>query len=102
MIVPYAHTADLDALDERTSGELISLAQRTQKILRDVYRPHGYNLGMNLGEAAGAGVAAHLHLHFLPRWFGDSNFMTPIGETRVIPEDLNATYDKLAPAFNPQ
>ena len=99
MIVPFEHTADFAALPKETSDEMMDLAKRAQGILEAVYRPHGFNLGMNLGQAAGAGVSDHLHLHVLPRWTGDSNFMTTVGETRVIPEDLKTTYDKLRGRF---
>lgn len=99
MVVPFEHTADFAALDKETSDEMMDLAKRAQGILGEVYRPHGFNLGMNLGRAAGAGVSDHLHLHVLPRWSGDSNFMTTVGETRVIPEDLRTTYDKLRGRF---
>ncbi|MCA1593813.1 MAG: HIT domain-containing protein [Acidobacteria bacterium] len=99
MIVPYEHTAELAALSKETSDELMDLAKRAQAILREVYRPHGFNLGMNLGRAAGAGVADHLHLHLMPRWTGDTNFMTTVGEARVLPEDLRMTYDKLRVCF---
>ena len=95
MIVPFEHTADFSNLAKETSDELMDLAKRSQAILAETYRPHGFNLGMNLGQAAGAGVTDHLHLHVLPRWSGDANFMTTVGETRVIPEDLRTTYDKL-------
>ena len=78
---------------------MMELAQRSERALRETYHPDGLNLGMNLGQAAGAGVAGHLHLHILPRWFADSNFMTTVGETRVLPEDLAATYEKLLPLF---
>jgi ATP adenylyltransferase len=99
MIVPIQHSADLDELPDETTNEMMNLAKRCQSILREVYRPNGFNLGMNLGKAAGAGVADHLHLHVLPRWIGDANFMTSIGETRTIPEDLRVTYDKLKDKF---
>jgi ATP adenylyltransferase len=99
MIVPFEHTADFAALPKETSDEMMDLAKRAQGILEEVYHPHGFNLGMNLGQAAGAGVSDHLHLHVLPRWTGDSNFMTTVGETRVIPEDLKTTYDKLRGRF---
>ena len=99
MIVPFEHAADLDAISKETSDELMDLAKRVQTALRDAYHPHGFNLGMNLGQAAGAGVADHLHLHVMPRWTGDANFMTTVGETRVIPEDLRTTYDKLRERF---
>jgi ATP adenylyltransferase len=99
MIVPHEHVADLFDVSKETSDELMDLAKRSQAILREVYHPHGFNLGMNLGQAAGAGVADHLHLHVMPRWMGDANFMTTVGETRVIPEDLRTTYDKLKGQF---
>ena len=99
MVAPYAHVGTLGELAADTLLEMMLLAQKLQKTLDDCYRPEGYNLGMNLGKCAGAGVAAHLHLHLLPRWTGDSNFMTVIGETRVQPEDLGNTYDKLARYF---
>jgi ATP adenylyltransferase len=99
MIVPFEHTADFAALAKETSDELMDLAKRAQALLEETYHPHGFNLGMNLGQAAGAGVSDHLHLHVLPRWSGDANFMTTVGETRVIPEDLRATFDKLRGRF---
>ena len=95
MIVPYEHVADLDAGSKPATDEMMDLAKRAQTILREVYRPDGFNLGMNLGRAAGAGVVGHVHLHIMPRWVGDTNFMTTVGETRVLPEDLRTTYDKL-------
>lgn len=95
MIVPYAHIADLDAAEKRVTDEIMDLAKRCQTALRNAYQPHGFNLGMNFGKAAGAGVAEHFHLHFLPRWVGDANFMTAVGETRTIPESLKTTYEKL-------
>jgi len=99
MVVPYAHVANLTDLDLDTMGEMMELARETQSALSSTYRPQGYNLGMNLGKSAGAGVADHLHLHFLPRWKGDTNFMSSIAETRVLPEDLSTTYDKLVGFF---
>jgi ATP adenylyltransferase len=100
MIIPYEHVAELSDLPKETSDELMDLTKHMQGVLREVYRPHGFNLGMNLGRAAGAGVAEHLHMHIMPRWTGDSNFMTTVGETRVIPEDLRTTYDKLVKAVS--
>jgi len=99
MIVPFAHLADLDKADKDITDELMDLTKRCQTALREVYNPHGFNLGMNLGRAAGAGVAEHFHLHILPRWVGDANFMTAISETRTIPEDLRTTYEKLKDKF---
>ena len=99
MIVPYDHTADFAGLNKSTSDEMMDLAKRTQGIIAAQYKPDGFNLGMNLGVAAGAGIANHLHLHILPRWKGDANFMTTIGETRVLPESLEGTYQKLVKHF---
>jgi ATP adenylyltransferase len=99
MIVPNAHVAELNLCDAGTLGEMMLLAQRTETALRTNYKPDGMNLGMNLGRAAGAGVVGHLHLHMLPRWIGDSNFMTVTGETRVHPEDLKTTYERLSKAL---
>ncbi len=95
LVVPYQHLDSLAKLPAVAAEELIHLAQRMETVLREVYRPDGINLGMNLGEAAGAGVAEHLHLHVLPRWFGDSNFMTATAETRVLPELLDQTWERL-------
>lgn len=100
MIAPYAHVAELEQIEKATLAEMMELAQKVQASLKAGYKPEGSNLGMNLGKCAGAGVADHLHLHILPRWSGDSNFMTVIGETRVQPEDLLTTYDKLVGFFN--
>jgi len=99
MVIPYAHVGHLEQLPPETLVEMMELAQKVQDVLQKCYHPEGYNLGMNIGKCAGAGVADHLHLHLLPRWTGDSNFMTVVGETRVQPEDLLTTYDKLAPFF---
>lgn len=99
LIVPYAHLGELDAAPKETTDELMDLTKRSQTLLRATYSPHGFNLGMNLGRAAGAGVADHIHLHIMPRWMGDTNFMSNIGETRVIPEDLKTTYSKLHGKF---
>lgn len=99
LVVPYAHVAQLVELQAESMAEMMEMAQRLNSSIAAAYRPEGYNLGMNIGKAAGAGVADHLHLHFLPRWFGSSNFITVVGETRVLPEDLNTTYAKLASFF---
>ena len=99
MVVPYEHVGDLGSADPATLSEMMLLAQRVQGALGKTYRPEGYNLGMNLGRAAGAGVTGHIHLHVLPRWGGDGNFMTVVGETRVEPEDLATTYDRLHKAL---
>jgi len=95
LILPYAHVDSLAALDSATASEMIGLAQRLELALRSVYRPHGINFGMNLGEAAGAGVAAHMHMHALPRWIGDTSFITVTADTRVLPETLDTTWVRL-------
>jgi ATP adenylyltransferase len=99
MIVPYAHVASMLDLPEETLAEMMLLARDAERHLRAVYRPDGLNVGMNLGESAGAGIAGHLHLHALPRWTGDTSFMTVVGETRVLPEDLEVTWRRLRDAF---
>jgi ATP adenylyltransferase len=99
LVVPNQHVGDLDAADKATTDELMDLAKRCQTALRDAYQPGGFNLGMNLGRAGGAGIANHIHLHVMPRWAGDTNFISTIGETRVIPEDLATTYRKLRDKF---
>jgi ATP adenylyltransferase len=99
MIAPYAHVSRLAQLAEPDAEEMMRLARRSEAILEDVYHPDGLNLGLNLGEAAGAGIEQHIHLHVLPRWNGDANFMTAVADTRVIPEALSDTYAKLKRAF---
>ena len=99
MIVPYAHVAELNLCDADALKEMMELAQRMEAAFRANYGPDGMNLGMNLGKAAGAGVEGHLHLHMMPRWIGDSNFMTVTGETRVQPEELTTTFEKLKRAL---
>ncbi|MBI3669356.1 MAG: HIT domain-containing protein [Acidobacteria bacterium] len=101
MIVPLAHVAELAQCDAATLSEMMQLAQRVTAALTTAYHPEGFNLGMNLGRCAGAGVTGHLHLHLLPRWAGDTNFMTTVSETRLHPEDLAITYDKLRRALQP-
>jgi ATP adenylyltransferase len=99
MVVPYAHGGELKDCAAETLAEIMQLAQRMQLAIESAYHPQGYNLGMNLGRSAGAGVAGHLHMHVLPRWSGDSNFMTTVAETRVQPEELPTTYEKLRRAL---
>jgi len=99
MVIPYRHVDSLAGLDAADAREMMDLAQRTETCLRRVYRPDGLNFGMNLGESAGAGVADHIHLHALPRWSGDTNFMTVTAETRVLPETLDITWSRLREAF---
>ncbi|HEY1482401.1 MAG TPA: HIT domain-containing protein [Candidatus Acidoferrum sp.] len=99
MMVPYDHVARLGLCKPEALNEMMELARRVEAAFQEDYRPDGMNLGMNLGRAAGAGVTGHLHLHMLPRWMGDSNFMTVVGETRVHPEELKTTYKKLKKAL---
>jgi ATP adenylyltransferase len=99
MIAPFKHLDSLEKADKKTSYEMTDFLQLSLKILRKVYKPHGFNTGMNLGRSAGAGVADHYHLHVIPRWTGDSNYMPLVGGTKVVIEDLNTTYDKLIPFF---
>jgi ATP adenylyltransferase len=99
MIVPYRHESSLARLDPAAAQQMMSLAQRATQALESAYSPDGINLGMNLGRAAGAGVAGHLHLHALPRWIGDTNFMSTVAETRVLPEMLADSWRKLREVF---
>lgn len=95
MIAPYRHVPRLTAVDEATTAEMMQFARRAETALQEAYSPDGLNLGMNLGEAAGAGIEQHIHMHVLPRWKGDANFMTSVGGTRIIPETLDETYRKV-------
>jgi ATP adenylyltransferase len=99
MVVPFQHTDQLLRLSPAGAQEMMELTRRLEGILRDIYHPEGLNLGMNLGKAAGAGVADHLHMHVLPRWTADANFISVIGETRVLPEDLTTTYKRIRDKF---
>jgi ATP adenylyltransferase len=99
MAVPYEHQASLAELPETAAGELMSAMRRAETALREVYKPHGINLGLNLGEAAGAGVAHHLHVHAVPRWSGDTSFMSVLAETRVLPEMLEESGRRLREAL---
>ena len=102
MVVPYAHLDSLLNLPQEASFEMMELTQRLEGVLRQLYHPDGINLGMNIGKAAGAGVAGHIHMHVLPRWVADANFMTTIGETRVLPEDLETTWERVKQVFSNQ
>ena len=99
MIVPYAHMAQLKLCEADALQEMMLLAQKVEEAFQLNYKPDGMNMGMNLGRAAGAGVIGHLHMHMLPRWMGDTNFMTVTAETRVHPEELSITYQKMSQAL---
>jgi ATP adenylyltransferase len=98
MVVPFQHVATLRDMAEEALLEMMRLARECEKHLRATYRPDGLNIGMNLGRSAGAGIADHIHMHILPRWASDTNFMTVTGETRVLPEDLPTSWEKLRSA----
>jgi ATP adenylyltransferase len=100
MVAPYRHVAELEALEAGETAELMELAARCTAALKRTMHPEGINLGINLGKAAGAGYDAHLHLHIVPRWVGDTNFMPVVGETKVLPETLEETYAKLKAALS--
>jgi len=95
MVVPYAHLDELQKLPTDAAHEMMALTQRMESVLRSLYVPDGVNLGMNIGKAAGAGVAGHIHMHVLPRWVADANFVSVIGETRVLPETLDVTWERI-------
>jgi ATP adenylyltransferase len=95
MVVPYTHEDELQKLSPEAAQEMMALTRRMEGVLRRLYRPDGINLGMNIGKAAGAGVAGHIHMHVLPRWVADANFMTVIGEVRLLPESLETTWERI-------
>lgn len=95
MVVPFQHKSSVDELNKATRDELMEMANRCLLVLKAIYRPHGFNMGINIGEAAGAGILEHVHLHVVPRWVGDTNFMSALGRTRVLPESLEDTYQKI-------
>ena len=99
MVVPYEHVDRLGRLPQAAAVEMMDLAQHLETAFHDLYHPDGVNVGMNIGKAAGAGIAGHIHMHALPRWVADANFMTVIGETRVLPESLTTTYQRLKTKF---
>jgi ATP adenylyltransferase len=101
MICPYRHLDSLSALSFDEMAEMMELAKRTEAILRTELSAEGFNLGLNVGKAAGAGIADHIHLHMVPRWMGDTNFMPILGNTKVISEDLDSTYERLFHLFRP-
>ena len=99
MVLPYQHAPDLALLDAETRAEMIELVTKASTVLRDLYSPEGFNIGINMGEAAGAGIEEHIHIHIVPRWQGDTNFMGTTAETRVVPETPEQTWERLYPAF---
>ena len=99
MVIPYAHVDTLTALDEPTLTEMMVLTQRAQTVIQERMHPQGFNLGMNQGRAGGAGIAEHVHLHVVPRWAGDTNFMPVVGDVRVMPQHLDETFALLRPGF---
>ncbi len=100
MVVPYVHVSSLELLDDATLQELFQIVRRAQAVLREALHPQGFNIGINEGHAAGAGIEEHIHVHIVPRWDGDANYLTVIGETRVLPELLGQTYELLRPLFD--
>ena len=99
MIVPFVHLDQMQRLAKETAHEMMDLSQKMEGVLRHLYNPDGINLGMNIGKAAGAGVAGHVHMHVLPRWVADANFISVVGETRVLPENLETTYQRIRAAL---
>ncbi|HSU88062.1 MAG TPA: HIT domain-containing protein [Terriglobia bacterium] len=99
MVAPYEHLDTIAVAKAEQLFEMMQLAQRCIGALQKLYRPEGFNIGMNLGQAAGAGIRVHFHLHVVPRWVGDANFMSIVGETRVLPEELGQTYERLKSAL---
>ncbi len=99
MIAPYLHSGDVAGLDAAVAEEMMRITQQCVETLQRAYSPDGFNVGMNLGRAAGAGVPDHLHMHVVPRWTGDTNFMPVLGTTKVLPESLDQTYERLRPLF---
>jgi len=99
MIVPYEHLDELRKLPAAAAEEMMALSQRMEDVLRQLYHPDGINLGMNIGKAAGAGIAGHIHMHVLPRWVADANFVSVVGETRVLPETLEETWKRMRTAM---
>ncbi|NQU29044.1 MAG: HIT domain-containing protein [Anaerolineae bacterium] len=99
LVIPYIHKPNLEVLNADTRAEMMELVTQSMRVLRSIYRPQGFNMGANIGEAAGAGIAPHVHLHVVPRWSGDTNFMSSLGETRVLPEALEETYQRIKEAW---
>jgi ATP adenylyltransferase len=99
MVLPFVHVRHLSDLDRETRSEMMELANKGTQVLKKVYNPQGFNVGLNLGEAAGAGIEEHIHMHVVPRWVGDSNFMAAVGETRMLPEDILESYRRIKAAW---
>ncbi len=99
MVIPFEHKPNLEKLDSEIRAEMMELTSRCTTVLKNIYRPQGFNVGMNIGEAAGAGVLGHVHIHIVPRWKGDTNFMSAVGATRVLPEALEDTYQRIKNGF---
>jgi ATP adenylyltransferase len=99
MVAPVAHQPSLEFLDPASRAEMMELTAQSMVVIKEIYRPHAFNIGANIGEAAGAGEPGHVHLHVVPRWTGDTNFMSTLGETRVLPEALEHTYNRLKAGF---
>ena len=99
LVVANAHVRSIEDLEVETRSEMMELTTTSMRVIRKVYQPEAFNLGANIGEAAGAGIAGHVHLHVVPRWGGDTNFMTALAETRVLPEELNETYQRIRTAW---
>jgi ATP adenylyltransferase len=99
MIVPYSHLDELQKLPVDAANEMMRLSQRMESVLRELYHPDGINLGMNIGKAAGAGIAGHIHMHVLPRWVADANFLSVVGETRILPETLDMSWERIRGAM---
>jgi ATP adenylyltransferase len=99
LVVANAHKPSIEGLDVETRSEMMELVSHSMGVIRKVYQPDAFNIGANIGEAAGAGIAVHVHLHVVPRWGGDTNFMSALAETRVLPEELNETYRRICTAW---
>lgn len=99
MVLPFLHSPALSDLDAETRAEMMEIMNKSTLVLKGIYQPQGFNLGANIGEAAGAGIEEHVHLHIVPRWSGDTNFMSSLGQTRVLPEELAETYEKVRAAW---
>jgi ATP adenylyltransferase len=99
MVIPFVHVPNLESLDSETRAEMMELTSQCTTILKNIYKTESFNVGVNIGEAAGAGVLGHVHIHIVPRWAGDTNFMTSVGDTRVLPESLEDTYKKIKTSF---